>query len=233
MLRSLVAYHGCVRSRRRCGLSEECHAVDTFARESQGHVLERYIEGEDARRRRPALIRAISHAKRADALLVISRFNPFARDPVFLSTLLESGVEFAACDNPHANRTTLPLLACVTAEESRYISARTRSALKRRKRRGGLGTPGNLTLEAREAGSATMKGRARGTAAHYGERLVALRAEGKTLREIAAVLNADGVRAQTGARLTHTHVRRMLVRYEGLLGERAARKWEGDPTKKL
>ena len=44
--------------------------------------------------------------------------------------MMESGVEFIACDNPHANRLTIHILAAVAEDEARRISDRTKAALR-------------------------------------------------------------------------------------------------------
>ena len=53
-----------------------------------------------------------------------------------LQTLMESGVDFVCCDNPHANRLTIHILAAVAEDEARRISERTKAALAAAKRRG-------------------------------------------------------------------------------------------------
>ena len=42
---------------------------------------------------------------------------------------MESGVDFIACDNPHANKLTIHILAAVAEDEAKRISERTRAAL--------------------------------------------------------------------------------------------------------
>jgi hypothetical protein len=55
---------------------------------------------------------------------------------------MESGVEFAAVDNPHANKLTIHILAAVAEHEREAISERTKAALAAAKARGKrLGTP--------------------------------------------------------------------------------------------
>src|ERR1700682_1393981 len=42
---------------------------------------------------------------------------------------MESGVDFIACDNPHANRLTIHIIAAVAEDEAERISERTAAAL--------------------------------------------------------------------------------------------------------
>jgi DNA invertase Pin-like site-specific DNA recombinase len=49
---------------------------------------------------------------------------------------MESGVEFVAVDNPHANKLTVHILAAVAEHERELISERTRVALQAAKARG-------------------------------------------------------------------------------------------------
>ena len=43
---------------------------------------------------------------------------------------MDSGVEFVAVDNPHANKLTVHILAAVAQHEREVISQRTRDALQ-------------------------------------------------------------------------------------------------------
>jgi site-specific DNA recombinase len=54
----------------------------------------------------------------------------------FIATLMESGVEFVAVDNPHANKLTVHILAAVAQHEREMISERTKAALKAARARG-------------------------------------------------------------------------------------------------
>jgi DNA invertase Pin-like site-specific DNA recombinase len=204
--------------------SDDRAVAERYARANDGHIVEHYREeGRTRRSTRPKLVKALQHAKDASALLIIPRLEPLARDAVFLKLLWESGVEFIACDNEHASQTTLPLLASIVTKESRRISARTKAALEKRKcRRGSLGTPQNLNHEARLRGAETTKNLYRtGLNDQMQAQLLRLSAEGKSLRQIAAILSDQGHKTKTGRPWSHTLVKRLLDRCEEVERQRA------------
>src|SRR2546421_9508091 len=76
------------------------------------------------------------------ARLVIAKLDRLSRNLAFIATLMESGVEFVAVDNPHANKLTVHILAAVAQHERELIAQRTRDALQAAKARGKkLGNP--------------------------------------------------------------------------------------------
>ena len=145
------------------GLEAQQSCVADFARYGQHEIIATYQEIETGKRAdRPELTKAIAHSKRAKATLVIAKLDRLARNVHFLSGLMESRVDFVCCDNPHANRLTLHILAAVAEDEARRISERTKAALAAYKARGGrLGTPANLTPEAGRRGAAATRAKAR------------------------------------------------------------------------
>ncbi len=132
------------------GLEAQQSYVINYARTGSHEIIVSYQEIETGKRSdRPELAKAIAHAKRAKATPVIAKLDRLARNVHFLSGLMESRVDFVCCDNPHANRLTLHILAAVAEDEACRISERTVAALAAYKARGAtLGTPANLTLEA-------------------------------------------------------------------------------------
>lgn len=82
-------------------------------------------------------------------MLVIAKLDRLARNVHFISGLMESGVEFIACDNPQANNLMLHMLAAFAEHEREQISERTRAALQAAKARGvKLGNPDLATANA-------------------------------------------------------------------------------------
>ena len=53
---------------------------------------------------RPELAKALAQCKRAK--LVIAKLDRLSRNVAFLAALMDRGVDFVACDNPHANKLT-------------------------------------------------------------------------------------------------------------------------------
>jgi DNA invertase Pin-like site-specific DNA recombinase len=202
------------------GLEGQQAAIAAYAHATGSVILREYREVESGKRSdRPELAKALAHARRARATLVIAKLDRLARNVHFLSGLMEAGVDFVAVDNPSANKLTLHILSAVAEDEARRISERTRSALIAYKARGGtLGGarpdhPG-LTREARLEGvRAAAEAAAVGKRSAYADLLpevVALRAEGLSLREIARRLDEAGHTTRGGKPWNPQQVNRVL-----------------------
>ena len=146
------------------GLEGQAAAVETFGRQAGKPIIARYVEVESGKRSdRPELARALAHARRGKATLCVAKLDRLARNVEFLARVMNSEVDFVACDNPAANRLTLHILAAVAEAEAKAISERTKAALQAAKARGvklGSARPGhwNGREEARLAGLAKARG---------------------------------------------------------------------------
>jgi DNA invertase Pin-like site-specific DNA recombinase len=136
---------------------------------------------------------------------------------------MKSGVKFVCCDNPHANKLTIHILAAIAEHEAEMISQRTKEALAAYKARGGkLGAElpqcRNLTQEARERGAQRAGEVVSKLASEaYADLLpdvCKMKAEGLSLRAIAATLNADGHTTRRGRPWNPVQVARLLTRAE-------------------
>jgi DNA invertase Pin-like site-specific DNA recombinase len=85
---------------------------------------------------RAQLALALNACRLIGATLVIAKLDRLTRNVAFLANLMEAGVEFVACDNPHSTRFTIHLLAAVAEHEREPISKRTIAALQAAKARG-------------------------------------------------------------------------------------------------
>jgi DNA invertase Pin-like site-specific DNA recombinase len=208
------------------GLDAQKAAVEAYARQTGARILGSYREVESGKlAERPELGKALAHARRSKATLVVAKLDRLARNVAFLSALMRSGVDFIACDNPHANRLTIHILAAVAEDEAERISARTKAALAAAKARGaklGSARPGHW--KGREA--ARLAGLARGRAVaakvvsrHAAEAYADLaptmkewRTAGNTLEGIASKLNAEGHTTRRGKPWNAVQVARVLER---------------------
>jgi DNA invertase Pin-like site-specific DNA recombinase len=225
----LVAYYRVSTERQgrsRLGLEGQQTAVAQHVKATGCDLVGEYTEVESSHRddldNRPELRKAIRHAKRSRATLVIAKLDRLSRSVYVTAELMKSGVEFVACDNPTANRLTIQILAAVAEHEARAISDRTRAALAAYKARGGrLGASlpqcRNLTRKARMmGGKAAADYHARRADEAYAEevypRLKALWQKALSLREIARTLNDEGHQTLNGKQWTAVQVGRILDR---------------------
>jgi DNA invertase Pin-like site-specific DNA recombinase len=87
------------------GLDAQREAVVRHATGLAGELIGEFCEVESGKRSdRPQLAAAIAAAKKARATLIIAKLDRLARNVHFVSGLMESGVDFVAADNPHANK---------------------------------------------------------------------------------------------------------------------------------
>lgn len=219
----LVAYYRVSTERQgRSGLGLEAQraAVESYARQCQGRVLESFTEVESGRKDdRPQLARALHLAKVTGATLVIAKLDRLSRDAAFLLSLQKAGTRFVAADMPNADETTVGILAIIAQQERAAISKRTKEALTAAKARGvKLGNPngaealrraGKGNAAAVDAGRTKAEERAQALAPIVQE----LAASGVTaLGSIALELNSRGIRTAQGKQWHKSSVRNLLDR---------------------
>jgi DNA invertase Pin-like site-specific DNA recombinase len=204
------------------GLEAQRESVANFLAIGDYPLVEEYVEVESGRRNdRPELEKALAACRVHKATLIVAKLDRLSRDAHFLLGLAKSRVEFIAVDMPSANTLTVGILALVAQEEARLVSVRTRDALKAAKARGvTLGTPANLTDDARRlgavAGMNVRRANASQRAADLMPKIAALRSSGVTsLKEIAAALNAERIPTARGGQWTATQVSRLLAQIGG------------------
>ena len=192
--------------------------------EAHGTLVAMYSEVETGKRahlnNRPELRKALAHAKRAKATLVVARLDRLTRSVAVTSALHESGVDFVCCDNPNANRMTIQLLAVMAEFEARIISERTKDALAAAKVRGtllGASMPACRNLKSDSGTKGARRSaviRAENARKMYDDlipEVCTMRAAGQTLRAIAATLNERGYSTARGMAWNATQVLRLTA----------------------
>jgi DNA invertase Pin-like site-specific DNA recombinase len=189
------------------GLEAQRAAVGRYLAGIGGILLAEHTEVETGRRNdRPELQKALAACRKHKARLVIAKLDRLSRNVAFIATMMDSGVEFVACDNPHATRLTLHILAAVAEHEREMISARTKAALQAAKARGvRLGRNAERLASANHAAALDRADQIKGL-------LAELNRSGMTAREIAAELTARGIMTPRGGRWHPQTVRRVMER---------------------
>lgn len=140
------------------GLEAQKAAVERYAVGNGEKVLREFCEVETGKSStRMELAYALAYTRRTKSTLVIAKLDRLSRNVAFMSSLMESGLPFVACDIPQADRFTIHILVAVAEKEAFDVSARTKAALAARKARGlpmGSNLPGayRFTPEQLQAG---------------------------------------------------------------------------------
>jgi DNA invertase Pin-like site-specific DNA recombinase len=120
------------------GLEAQQKAVLDYLNGGSWTLAGEYTEVESGKHAdRPQLAAALAACKKLKAKLVIAKLDRLSRNLAFIATLMDSGIEFVATDNPHANKLTIHILAAVAQHEREAISQRTKETLAAAKARGG------------------------------------------------------------------------------------------------
>ena len=194
------------------GLDAQRYTVHQFVR--GGSILGEYTEIESGKsNNRDALDKAIAHAKETSAQLVIAKLDRLSRNVAFIFALRDSGVDFVCADMPDANTLTIGIFAAMAQHERELISQRTKAALQAKKQQGYvLGTPRNLTQEARIQGARQVATIAR--TSEHNKRICAvienLHAQAMPIARIADFLNSSGFRTIRGKQFHGSTVRYLL-----------------------
>jgi len=191
------------------GLEAQRAAVASYV--EAGRLLGEFVEVESGRKNdRPQLAAALALCRQHKARLVIAKLDRLARSVALISGLMESGVEFVAADMPEANRFMLHIMAAVAEHEREMISQRTRAALAAAKVRGTrLGNPRPDMKKARTVAS-NNAARFRATIL---PQIQALQAEGRSLRGVAAELNAKSIKSMQGKTWHAASVRAVSIQF--------------------
>jgi DNA invertase Pin-like site-specific DNA recombinase len=201
------------------GLEAQQEAVRSYLNGGNWQLVAEVIEIESGKRNdRPKLAEALRLCRLHGATLIIAKLDHLARDMAFISNLMESGVEFTAVDFSQANRLTVHILAAVAEHEAKAISTRTRDSLAAAKARGTRlgGDRGNLPAVAKDGAKASVAARivkADNRASDLAPIIEELRSAGAvSLRQIAAELNAKGIKTVRGKEWSAMQVQRVLER---------------------
>lgn len=205
------------------GLDAQQVAIKGYVEQRRGVLIGEVREvqsGKKGMAGRPGLTAALERCRRDRAVLILGKIDRLARDVKFFLAILDGtagpkvDIRFAdmpdVCPSTPEGRMLLINMANFAEFEGARISARTKSALAVAKSRGRvLGAKGNENLRPN-----ILERQAAATA--FAERLRnvvdGIRSRGASQREIAAELNALGIRTARGKEWNLVQVQRLLKR---------------------
>lgn len=190
------------------GLEAQRKAVTDYLNDGDWSLVGEFTEIESGKRNaRPELTKALVLCKRQKSKLVIAKLDRLSRNLAFIATLMDSGIEFVAVDNPHANKLTIHILAAVAQHEREMIGARTKAALAAAKARGvELGRYG------RECLAPANRAKALSQAERLAPEIAEMRKERLSIRAMARELNKKGIKPANGTKWHAMTVSRVLER---------------------
>src|SRR5688500_4760388 len=188
------------------GLDAQRQAVGACAA-AHGYALELELvevengDGSEEPRRRPQLAAALAAARKLgrNTPVIVAKLDRLSRDVAFIAGLMAQRVPFIVAElGADADPFMLHLYAALAEKERSLIATRTRAALRAAKERGvTLGNP--RLAQAREVANRRKQAEADQTASRVMPVTTSIRRTGATsLREIAAELEARGIRTPRG-----------------------------------
>jgi DNA invertase Pin-like site-specific DNA recombinase len=204
------------------GLGAQREAVSRYLNGGSWSLVQELVEVESGKRNeRPQIAEALRLCRLHKATLVIAKLDRLARNVHFISSLMESGVDFVACDFPEANRLTVHILAAVAEHEALMISARTKAALAVAKshgvslggQRGERTRMADIAVKGARQSAIVRREKVEHRRADLMPFIMDLKGKGiRSLRDLAAGLNEAGLTTARGGLWSATQVSRLLAR---------------------
>jgi len=142
------------------GLEEQKSRIYQYIDSTKDELIEIITEQESGKKNnRPGLDYATDQCIRLGYTLLFTKLDRLSREVEFLFTLRNKGIKLRCIDLPELNTLTLGIFGSVAQWEREMISSRTKRGLNELKKKGvKLGSPQNLTKEARTKAIQTIIG---------------------------------------------------------------------------
>ena len=226
IMKKYVAYLRVSTSKQSIGLDAQKKIIDNYINDSDV-ILHTFIEKESGRNNnRIELNKALEFCRDNNAILMIAKLDRLSRNVAFISALMESKLDFVACDIPIVDKFTIHVYAAFAELEADKIKNRTRDALniikanierdgfhvsKAGNRISSLGN-NNITADKRKLAFDAIKAKASVNENNIKAKAFAnaLSRSGHNLTQITIMLNDNGFRAARGGKFHLKTVSRLL-----------------------
>jgi len=140
------------------GLEEQKSRINHFITSGNDFLVDIVSEQESGKNNeRAGLEIAVNLCVKNGYTLLFTKLDRLSREVEFLFTLRNKGVKLRCIELPELNTLTLGIFGSVAQWERELISSRTKRGLEELKKTRKLGTPKNLTQEARIKGVEVIK----------------------------------------------------------------------------
>ena len=177
------------------GLAAQTTDIETFVAREEGEIVASYtdvLSGAD--NNRPELAKAMAHARKIKAFVVVSKLDRLSRDSAFIKDIMDGRTRFVVAQFGHdADSMVLAIYAEMAEKERGMISARIKGALQAAKAKGTvIGSP--QAVERAEKGRKVWAEEAQERAAPVLEMIGMINSTGvTTLKGIAVELTKHGI----------------------------------------
>jgi len=125
-----IAYYRTSTKKQSLSFTAQQDIINNFVKPSD-NIIQTYTESESGTKsNRIELNKAIDHCKAIGATLLIAKLDRLSRNVMFISTLMQSKLDFVACDIPMVDKFTVHLFAAFAEMEADKIKSRTKDGLK-------------------------------------------------------------------------------------------------------
>lgn len=198
------------------GLEEQKSRINQFIDTTSGILVEIISEQETGKNNnREKLNVALNMCDKNGYTLLFTKLDRLSREVEFLFTLRNKGIKLKCIDLPELNTLTLGIFGSVAQWERELISSRTKRGLNELAKTRKLGTPSNLTNEAKKKGVESIIrnrienenwNRAKTFIEHF-----QMKNGYTSLTEISRELNLNGYRTRKGYSFSPETVKRLIM----------------------
>jgi DNA invertase Pin-like site-specific DNA recombinase len=197
------------------GLEEQKSRINQFIETTEGVIVDIISEQETGKNNnREKLNVALNLCAKYGYTLLFTKLDRLSREVEFLFTLRNKGIKLKCIDLPELNTLTLGIFGSVAQWERELISSRTKRGLQELAKNRRLGTPSNLTIEAKKKGVESIIRnrienenwkRAKTFIEHF-----QMKKGYTSLTEISKQLNLNGYKTRKGCSFSPEIVRRLI-----------------------
>lgn len=153
-----IAYVRTSTGKQNLGLEEQQTQILDFISTNNGLLVNTILEQESGKNnQRPGLDKALNLCEKNGYVLLFTKLDRLSREVEFLFAIHRRGVKLRCVALPELNTLTLGIFGTMAQYERELISQRTKSALKELKKTRKLGSPQNLTEDAKAKGREAVK----------------------------------------------------------------------------